>query len=56
MTAPDFKLTFEPLPDEVVADEPCPDDIVFSVQPFSLDFHPSEPLIASGLVSGAVCL
>jgi hypothetical protein len=50
------KLQYNPdLPDEdVFEDEPCPDDLVFDVQPFGMDFHPSQNLIATGLVSGGV--
>jgi WD40 repeat protein len=48
------KLVFDPGLEEEFADEPCPDDLVFEDQPFGLDFHPSQNLVAVGLVSGAV--
>lgn len=53
------KLQYNPdLPDDAVDldDEPCPDDLLFEVQPFGLDFHPSQNLIATGLVNGSVSL
>ena len=55
---PDFKLDFVPLenPEEELDDEPAPDDLVFADQPFSIDFHPSDNVFATGLVSGAVYL
>ncbi len=50
------KLQYDPdLPDEdALDDEPCPDDLLFDVQPFGMDFHPSQALIATGLVTGVV--
>jgi WD40 repeat protein len=48
------KLEFDPGLDDQFEDEPCPDDLVFEDQPFGLDFHPSQNLVAVGLVSGAV--
>ncbi len=49
------KLEYDPgLVDEDFESGPCPEDLALEEQPFGMDFHPSQNLLAVGLVSGAV--
>ena len=56
-----FKLEFEPVDPAAVEtgeldSDSCPDDLVFTEQPFTIDFHPSRQMVAVGTVGGAVSL